>query len=122
MKTILTETLAGHSSVSTVLLDVTPRSLVGKNQRVGEICLLHSESRRGSRAEKRGYRYWESRKGNLCLLPASRWFLLAFLFGPEDGGHILLRNIGWFTPLFLTLIYICLFICGLFNDAFNNSE
>jgi hypothetical protein len=30
----------------------------------------------------------------LCLLPASGWFLQDLLFDPEDGGKMLLQNVG----------------------------
>jgi hypothetical protein len=40
------------------------------------------------------------------LLPASYRFLAWFIFDPEDGGDMLLRNIGWlstgYTALYLT--------------------
>jgi hypothetical protein len=32
-----------------------------------------------------------------CLLTDSGWFLVLFIFDPEDGGDISFKNVGWLS-------------------------
>jgi hypothetical protein len=39
----------------------------------------------------------------LCMLPASFWFLAWLTLQPEDGGYIFFRKVGWQSPEYTAL-------------------
>jgi hypothetical protein len=62
---------------SSAFWDITPHSPQKVNQNFGGKCRPHFQGRRIIRA-----------RNQLCLLPASFWFLAWLIFGPEDEGDV----------------------------------
>jgi hypothetical protein len=73
---------------STIFWDITPCSLLKVNRRFGETYHLHLQGGKISRARNQRESRWQA---EIC---SHAGFLLGSFFGPEDGGDMILRNVG----------------------------
>jgi hypothetical protein len=69
-----------------IFWDITPYGLVKPNRHYAETHRLHLQ---GSRARRI--------RNQLCMLPASWWFLVWLVLRPWKWGDIILRNFNWLS-------------------------
>jgi hypothetical protein len=92
------EVLTAVVMKSTIFWDTTPCSPLNVNRRFGGTYRLHLQGRKISSARNQRESRWQA---ELLSLPPA--FLLIIFFHPEDGGDMLLRNVGWLSTDYTAL-------------------